>query len=234
MGKGKMIGVGRKAVVSSAVKKEQNIQQLPANLIRPKGTKGALSEEQKEFVKSSISDLYMKGYSGIAMEKWFELNSPLYISSVSIVRYTKEILQEWHNARVQDVDAAITAEMMKLQKIEQEAWSSWEKSKGIKTKKIRTSLPNGGVTESVEEVDSVGDAKYLDIIRGCISERLKRLDLGGSAEDFRNIQVQNNTVFIGVVDRKSPEDVQGKIQHAIEVRTQNSKVDESSQHNMVE
>lgn len=174
-----------------------------------------LTIPQREEVKLHVARLYLQGYSMVAMSKWISENTDLKISSVTTSRYTKQVLQEWHEARINDIDVRITAELIRLDRVEQTAWDGWERSKQDKVKTV-SKVKDDGYENSTEVTENVGDVKFLELARQCILDRMQWLSKGTFAPDEANIfNIQNNTVFIGVVDRKRPEEASNAIEAQI-------------------
>ena len=191
------------------------IDTLPGTgLERSAGSCANLTIPQREELKTHIARLYLAGFSITAMAKWISSNTQLNISVVTTGKYTKQVLQEWHDARVNDVDLRITAELMRLDRIEQTAWDGWERSKSDKVKTV-SKVKHDGYEDSTEVTENVGDVRFLELARQCVLDRMQWLAKGTFSPDEANIfNIQNNTVFIGVVDRKRPE----KANNAIEAQ----------------
>lgn len=182
---------------------------------REAGSTANLTIPQREEVKTHVARLYLDGYSISAMAKWISANTDLKISIVTASHYTKQVLKEWHDSRVNDIDVRITAELMRLDKVEQTAWDGWERSKQDKVKTV-SKVKDDGYENSTEVTENVGDVRFLELARQCILDRMQWLSKGTFAPDEANIfNIQNNTVFIGVVDRKRPQDATNAIEAQI-------------------
>lgn len=185
-------------------------------MLRPKNVSRPFNNVERQFIKTHIARLYLEGYSQNAMSKWISENTEMYVSPMSISTYTKQVLQEWHDARVNDIDLRITAELMRLDRVEQEAWAAWERSKFDKVKYTKKNNDFYGAEDITETTESVGDVKFLELARQCILDRMQWLAKGSFAPDDAAIyNIQNNTVFIGVVDRKRPQDASNAIEAQI-------------------
>lgn len=151
------------------------------------------------------------------METWLKANGiPVTYKTCGV--YVEEILNEWHQERVADIDKWITAELMGLAKVEREAWEAWERSKKDRTKSVtrkRGKMLKGGniETTSVESFDEVltgaGDPRFLDIAKECRLQRLQYLTRGtfGKEGDTINNYNTQQIIQIGVVKRERPQEV---------------------------
>lgn len=199
-----------------AVKKPE-FRPLPdVDTSKDKKTNANFTPQQREVIKDNISKLYLEGYSINNMARYMTEKVGLKISNSTASFYTKQILKEWHDSRVNDIDMRITAELIRLDKVEQEAWAAWERSKFDKMKYTKKYNDLYGAEDITETTESVGDVKFLELARQCILDRMQWLSKGTFAPDEANIfNIQNNTVFIGVVDRKRPEDATNAIEAQI-------------------
>lgn len=176
------------------------------------------SKQELEQIKNHVSKLYLQGFTFFGMENWIKANTGLSISRKMCSTYVKEMLDEWHFERIDDVDKWITAELKGLNDVEREAWAAWEKSKQDKTKSVtrkRGKLPAGKsqtiTTTNVENYDEVtsgtGDPRYLEIIKDCKLQRLQYLTKGTFGKEDNNTNVYMQQVIeIGVVERLPPKD----------------------------
>lgn len=199
-----------------AVKKPE-FRPLPdVDTAKEKKSNANFTPQQREVIKDHISKLYLEGYSINNMARYMTEKVGLKISNSTASFYTKQILKEWHDSRVNDIDMRITAELIRLDKVEQEAWSAWERSKFDKMKYTKKYNDLYGAEDITETTESVGDVKFLELARQCILDRMQWLSKGTFAPDEANIfNIQNNTVFIGVVDRKRPQDATNAIEAQI-------------------
>lgn len=159
-----------------------------------------LTIPEKEEVKNYIAELYAKGYSYTAMTKWITEQGGIAISRSSLIPYVKEVLKEWHDSRIENIEMRMVIEMAKLDKVESEAWDAWERSKEdyykkrIKRKGVPvpdSSSDNNSsdsnipriktveVTEYEETETSCGDPRFAEIILKCIDARMSLI-----AKDF--------------------------------------------------
>lgn len=173
------------------------------------------TKQQRIEIKNHVAKLYLQGYSFTKMEAWINSNTEFSISRHSCSTYVGQILEEWHNERVNDVDKWITAELMGLNNIEYEAMQAWELSKKDKTKNVsrkrgKLNTKGNAVTatsvEDYEEIISgVGDPRFLEIAKDCRLQRLQYLTKGSfSARDGGTTVNIQQIVEVGVVHRVRP------------------------------
>lgn len=134
---------------------------------------------------SKIIKMYLQGkrVEDIAIEM---SNNSLYRFSVRTIQtVVKNAALAWRNEYLGSVDALKAREIAKIAMLEQTAWLAWEKSleKRIKTftEKSEDSVNKKAINSSAkvkrEEVDALGDFRYLQVIQWCITERVKILGL---------------------------------------------------------
>lgn len=174
------------------------------------------TKEQRELLKNHISKLYLQGFSFRGMETWIASNTGLTLTRKMCSIYVNELLEEWQQERVSDIDKLIAAELKGLNDVEREAWDAWEKSKQDRTKSVtrKKGTPNnkkdgdGVTTTSYEYYDEVitgyGDSKFLDIIKECKIQRLQYLTKGSFGKDGDTFNFTQQIVQIGVVERQPP------------------------------
>lgn len=173
------------------------------------------SPQEVELIKNHVSKLYLRGLSFRAMSTWLKENAGLSVSYKTCSAYTQQILDTWHNERLDDVDKWITAELKGLNEIEREAWDAWEQSKKDKTKSVTRKRGKEGKkksdieTTSYEQYDEVltgyGDPRFLEIIKDCKLQRLQYLTKGTFGKEDGNTNVfMQQVIEIGVVERLPP------------------------------
>lgn len=175
---------------AAAVKKPQKKDRTP------KGMTSDLSKRlqpfEREVVKNVVAELYTKGASYHEMSVYLREEKKISITGVALVKYVKDVLEDWHAKRITDIQKKISGELMKLQEVERQAWLGWEASRGLKTKRYtsKRGVPrvreNGqitvdtvGINDSEETFESEGNPKFLEIIMQCINRRLELLGTGG-------------------------------------------------------
>lgn len=152
---------------------------------RPMGG-GKRTLEQKEADMILVTDLFIRGYSYRQIAS--RLNDDLEergldyrVSHTTIAKDLNKLLVEWKKERFNDIDAYISAELKKLERIESELWEAWELSKGAKRKtkikggEITDSGARGGQLNERTLETTTGNPKYLDLILNVQQRRAKLL-----------------------------------------------------------
>lgn len=137
----------------------------------------------------TISELSLKGMSDIEIADYLNARPNVsYTLSRQMVGYDRRVmLSRLHEEQQANTKAWVTEEIMRLNMIEREAWTAWQRSiETIENKKIVESLMeiakdgNGDpimdmVVERVERAinQQVGDRGFLEIILKCINERAR-------------------------------------------------------------
>ena len=163
---------------------------------KPRGssvTRANFSVAEKEKIKTLVAHYYVRGFSSYGIMQEIKKVSDFNVGLKSIGGYIEDILDDWHASRINDVDRMITGELMKLLKVEREAWDAWERSKLPSIK--RTSKKKGtpasktdaagkvAITptefEDVEETtENVGDFRFLQLYNDTVIKRMEWLIKG--------------------------------------------------------
>jgi hypothetical protein len=105
------------------------------------------------------------------------------LSHVQVYKDIKSIYQEWKEAKNDLIDTKMDLELAKLDKMEDECWDAWERSKEGKRKTVIEggqmigSQLSGGTIKEREIETTFGDTKFLDIIQRCMEKRAALLGL---------------------------------------------------------
>ena len=111
-----------------------------------------------------------------------------YNLSESQIRYDiNKINEEWITTYLDNYDQSKSKELAKIDKLEQEYWQAWARSRRQKKKVLRTKSSMKGTEnyEGTQDSDSrkeemertPGDKKFLEGIQWCIDQRCKILGL---------------------------------------------------------
>jgi transposase len=106
--------------------------------------------------RHTVAQLKLRGYSQVDIAR--QLN----VSTATICTDVKAIKAMWREECVDTVEDMRNEAMLKLRKVEREAWSAWERSQSAKETK---SLKSDGESEEsqIREEGQVGDPRFLDI-----------------------------------------------------------------------
>lgn len=139
-----------------------------------------------------VAQMYKRGNSVRKIQAEVMARLDLKSYSLSVVdRDIKELLDEWREHRLDDVDLALQLELERIDDTVRELWSQWEKSKqdftktaskrkGAPTKDAKTgnnTLQTYQKEETETEVVQCGNPTYISEIRQQLAERRKLLGL---------------------------------------------------------
>lgn len=139
-----------------------------------------------------MAGMYKRGYSFRKIQS--EVLKRLDLSSYSLATVHKDVqslLEEWRENRLEDMDAALTLELERIDETCRELWEQWEKSKTDYNKTQRkqkgsptrdketgqTSIKTYQTERTETEVIMLGDPSYIAEIRKQLAERRKLLGL---------------------------------------------------------
>lgn len=143
---------------------------------------GKRTKEQQKCDVIFCTDLFLKGYTYRQIAERLNTDIKLrglnyHVSHVQVYKDMQSLLIEWKRQQFDNIDAYITQELLKLDRLEVEAWEAWEASKNMKTTyKERT---NDDVVLYREETrgNSVGDPQFLNVLLNIQQRRAKLLGL---------------------------------------------------------
>lgn len=158
--------------------------------------------QQREARLEIVAGLYKRGCTVREIRKEVMRRLDLATYSLSTVNSDiKSLLAEWRENRLDDMDAALTLELERINATVRELWQQWEKSKEdyTATQRKRRGAPsrrnneNGNndirtfsVEETTRNVVGLGNPAYISEIRQQLAERRKLLGL--YAPEKREIQ----------------------------------------------
>ena len=181
----------------------------------------------KEGRKEIIAPLYKRGWSvrKIAEEVRTRLNTTC--STRTIWNDINELLDEWREARIQDVDQRLQLELERIDDAVTELWEQWDKSKEdwVREHNKRVGVPvpagegqgGGEATEIVtvkrenvsENVVGLGNPAYIAEIRQQLAERRKLLGLYAATKS----EVSATTsVAVIPAEKMTEEEIQAEIE----------------------
>src|SRR5690349_616892 len=116
---------------------------------KPKKTVEVLNRRRQ------VSHLYLQGWTQADIAEHLNVWQP------TISADLKHICQEWRESSIRDFDAAREMELRKVDLLEREAWSAWERSK----KPFQSATVDGeGAGQRTRKTmrNQVGDPRFLD------------------------------------------------------------------------
>lgn len=147
--------------------------------------------------RRKVADLYLHGKT-----QW-EIAAEFGVNQSVISRDLKALLSEWLKASLVDIDELKARELMKIDHLELEYITAWDRSKGRKeiTSTERTDAGNvqkGKAIIKHEERD--GNPAFLQGIQWCIDKRCKLLGLDAPTQ----AKMDTDIVFRVIYDRGNP------------------------------
>lgn len=126
---------------------------------------------ERDSHRTQIAHLLVEGVSQQAIAEKLSLSEATVSRDIAFVR------AEWLQSRQININEAVGQELMRLAKIEREAWEAWEHSK----KAIEMNETSGSGRHDVKvkkrTQGRIADPRYLAIIQDCINQRCKLLGL---------------------------------------------------------
>ena len=140
-----------------------------------------------------VAEMYKRGFSyrKIRTETMARMNLPTY-SLETVKKDVYLLLKEWRESRLNDMDAALTLELARIDETIQELWTQWERSKvdyqhrvvkakGVPGRGGDGEEQSGFRANTIEQTNSnkvmLGDVSYISEIRAQLAERRKLLGL---------------------------------------------------------
>jgi hypothetical protein len=131
----------------------------------------ALAERRQQ-----VADLYLQGWSQGTIAKTLDIAQSTVSDDLQTIR------EEWRASSIRDFELARQMELLKLERIEREAWAAWERSqKPSQSADIRDGDQSASPAPTRKRIkNQYGDPRFLSQIAQCISCRraLLGLDLG--------------------------------------------------------
>ena len=134
--------------------------------------------------RSLVSQLVVEGHTRPAkIKEALKSTHKISVSSATVAADLKTIKEEWRAKRVHNYDEALGRELDKINNHELTAWGEWEKSKHPRRKKATRELTSADTSVAkknevyLAEEERLGDPKYLDTVKWCISKRCTLLGL---------------------------------------------------------
>jgi predicted transcriptional regulator len=120
--------------------------------------------------RRQIATLYLKGTPQA------EIARELGVSQGTVSSDLKAIRREWRDSRIRDFDEVVDVELKKIDQLEREAWSGWERSQQpAETTKV--TLDGAGKKAQKVTQQQTGDPRFLEQIQRCIATRRALLGL---------------------------------------------------------
>ncbi len=154
--------------------------------IRPGKLKRSRGQKLRDRVL--VAKMYLEGFSQVAIGKHIGVSQP------TVFRLLRGLREEWLESSLIDINERKGIELAKLDKLEEELWAAWERSKRAElTKRVETTsdpdlddLELAIATKNIRiEKQRDGDPRFLVQVQKCIDKRTEILGLNAPK------QVQN-------------------------------------------
>jgi hypothetical protein len=119
--------------------------------------------------RQRVAELHLQGWSQQCIA-----NEVGTVQSV-VFNDLKQIRKEWREAAIRDFDAMRDEELRRLERIEKEAWSAWERSQKPQ-QSARVSDKEGGKGHKTVKAQ-VGNPRFIEVVLKCIESRRAMLGL---------------------------------------------------------
>lgn len=183
--------------------------------------KSKANKEKKYLRMDIIAPLFKRGWSYRALRNEVMARLDLKTYSLRTVKLdVDELLKEWRETRIENIDYALQLELERIDDLIREAWEAWEKSKEDyqKGKGTQFAIPSESSTDSEssvvvthmqqskEDIRSCGDPRYLELINKLLSERRKLLGL--YAPEKRDVIELRKDIVSEMTDEELDKEIQ--------------------------
>lgn len=109
--------------------------------------------------------------------------------------------QAWKEAAREELKALLAKELARIDLVETEAWSAWNRSQQVaieKSKEVSRDAEGKSTKRTTKQRKQVGEAMFLKVALECVVQRAKLLGLDKQDEgDGDDIQIQAVEVIVG-------------------------------------
>jgi hypothetical protein len=114
--------------------------------------------------RQRVTELYLKGRSQT------EIAAELSVAQSTVSEDVQYVRRQWEQSAVRNYDELRTRELQKLEYIEREAWSAWDRSQKPAQSAVISGEGQGKQTrKSLKQ--QIGDPRFLDQVNKCIAQR---------------------------------------------------------------
>jgi len=106
-----------------------------------------------------------------------QISDQLNVAVGTIHNDLKRVREAWRESSVRDFDELRTIELLKIERIEQEAWAGWGRSQ--QPQQTATIKGEGGPGQKASKTmkTRVGDPRFLDVLARCSAQRRQLMGL---------------------------------------------------------
>ncbi len=120
--------------------------------------------------RQQVSDVYVKGSTQSQIARHLGVAQPTVSADLKAIR------REWRDSRIRDFDEAVAMELKKLDNLEHEAWSGWERTQQPAESTKVTQDGSGKKAEKIVKQQQ-GNPRFLEQVHRCIAGRRTLLGL---------------------------------------------------------
>ena len=120
--------------------------------------------------RQQVAERYLQGWTQSAIA------GDLVVSQATVSSDLKAIRKEWRASQIRDFDEAVQLELSKLQLLEREAWSGWQRSQEPAEITRVTQEGEGRKAEKTVR-KQIGDPRFLELVHRAITARRALLGL---------------------------------------------------------
>lgn len=121
---------------------------------------------QREANLLKVSDLYLTGKTQA------HIAGVIGCSQQQVSSYLKKLYKRWEAAATANIDRRKAIELSRLDKVEAEAWSAWERSQRDAETETVTTTKDTTISVNKRE-GQTGDPRFLDVVNKCIAQRCR-------------------------------------------------------------
>lgn len=185
----------------------------------------ARANHTKEARMVIVAELYKRGYTIRKIAEDVRRRMGTTCSTRTIWNDIQDLLKEWRDTRIEDVDLRMQLELERIDDCVRELWEQWEKSKEDwvreYNKRVGIPMPKDGAPSGGEQTEiqtikrenttenmvGLGNVAYIAEIRNQLAERRKLLGLYAKNEEPKNMPLEVIFVNSGVTPAHSEQEV---------------------------
>jgi hypothetical protein len=128
--------------------------------------------------RHQVAELYLGGKYQV------EIARLVGVSQQQVSLDLKAVQRAWLASSIRNFDEVKAEQLAKIDRIEREAWSAWERSLQVREVTVQEVIEGEHRTHKVSrrKEPGGGDPRYLQIAQRCIDQRIDLLGIGASAE----------------------------------------------------
>ena len=120
--------------------------------------------------RQQVADLYLQGWTQTAIAEHLHVAQPTVCDDLQKIR------KEWRESAIRDFDETRAIELLKIDRVEREAWAAWQRSQQPAQSAVVTGEGTSKQTRRSLK-HQIGDPRFLDQVSKCISQRRALLGL---------------------------------------------------------